>query len=142
LWWWGDSLFFKIPHLKSDALLTMLHPLLESVLHTVDHFKICLRAPFSWLEKPRNSMGQDLDCMVDVLMGFHRSTFSKPNTEFKSVVRSWRVVRSVSLAKGGTSKKRLSPHLHKVSTQSNKVSPRTLQTALDNISIGVISNVK
>jgi hypothetical protein len=35
--------------------------------------------PFSWLEKPRN-----LDCMADVLMGFHRSTFSKPNTEFKS----------------------------------------------------------
>jgi hypothetical protein len=25
-----------------------------------------------------------LDCMVDVLMGFHRSTFSKPNTEFSS----------------------------------------------------------
>jgi hypothetical protein len=39
------------------------------------------------------------------------------------------VVRSVSLAKGGTSKKRPSPHLHKVSIRSNKVSPRTLQTA-------------
>jgi hypothetical protein len=25
-----------------------------------------------------------LDCMEDVLMGFHRSTFSKPNTEFNS----------------------------------------------------------
>jgi hypothetical protein len=25
-----------------------------------------------------------LDCMADVLMGFHRSTFSKPNTEFNS----------------------------------------------------------
>jgi hypothetical protein len=23
-------------------------------------------------------MGRDLDCMADVLMGFHRSTFSKP----------------------------------------------------------------
>jgi hypothetical protein len=42
----------------------------------------------------------------------------------------WSVVRSTSLAKGGTSKKRPSPHLHKVPTQSNKVSPRTLQTAL------------
>jgi hypothetical protein len=31
-------------------------------------------------------------------------------------------VRSASLAKGGTSKKRLSLHLHKVLTQSNKVS--------------------
>jgi hypothetical protein len=27
---------------------------------------------------------RDLDCMADVLMGFHRSTFSKPNTEFNS----------------------------------------------------------
>jgi hypothetical protein len=38
--------------------------------------------------------------------------------------------KSASLAKGGTSKKRPSPHLHKVPTRSNKVSPRTLQTAL------------
>jgi hypothetical protein len=29
-------------------------------------------------------IGRDLDCMADVLMGFHRSTFSKPNTEFNS----------------------------------------------------------
>jgi hypothetical protein len=36
------------------------------------------------LEKPRNRMGRDLDCMADVLMGFHQSTFSKPNTEFNS----------------------------------------------------------
>jgi hypothetical protein len=34
------------------------------------------------------------------------------------------------LAKGGTSKKRQSPDLHKVLTQSNKVNPWTLQTAL------------
>jgi hypothetical protein len=32
--------------------------------------------------------------------------------------------------KGGTSKKIPSPHLHKVPTRSNKVSPRTFQTAL------------
>jgi hypothetical protein len=37
---------------------------------------------------------------------------------------------SASLAKGGASEKRPSPHLHKVPTQSNKVSPRTFQTAL------------
>jgi hypothetical protein len=55
-------LFFKVPPLASDALLTMLHPLLENMLQTVDLFKIsCLRAPFSWLEKPRNHMGQDLN---------------------------------------------------------------------------------
>jgi hypothetical protein len=34
-------------------------------------------------------------------------------------------VRSTSLANGGTSKKRPSPHLHKVPSQINKVSPRT-----------------
>jgi hypothetical protein len=52
---------------------------------TVDHFEIsCIWAPFSWLEKSRNSMGRDLDFMADVLTEFHRSTFSKPNTEFNS----------------------------------------------------------
>jgi hypothetical protein len=51
------------------------------VLQTVDHFEIsCFGASFSWLEKPGNRMGRDLDCMADVLMGFYRSTFSKPNT--------------------------------------------------------------
>jgi hypothetical protein len=85
LWRCGDSLFFEVPLLASDALLTTLHPLLENVLQTVDHFEISgLGAPFSWLEKPRNRMGRDLDCMGDVLMGFHRSTFSKPDTEFNS----------------------------------------------------------
>jgi hypothetical protein len=84
-WKCGDGLFFEVPHLASDALLTTLLPLLENVLQTVDHFEIsCLRASFSWLEKPRNRMERDLDCMADVLMGFHRSTFSKPNTEFNS----------------------------------------------------------
>jgi hypothetical protein len=39
-------------------------------------------------------------------------------------------VRSASFAKGGTSEKRPSPHLHKFPTRSNKVSPRTFQTAL------------
>jgi hypothetical protein len=42
----------------------------------------------------------------------------------------WSVIRSASLAKGGTSKKRPSPHLHQVPTRSNKLSPRTLKTAL------------
>jgi hypothetical protein len=81
----SDGLFFEVPPLASDALLTTLHPLLENVLQTVDHFEIsCLGTPFSWLEKPRNSMVRDLDCIADVLMGFHRSTPSKPNTEFNS----------------------------------------------------------
>jgi hypothetical protein len=85
LWRCGDRLFFGVPSFRSDALLTTLHPLLENVLRTVDHFEIsCLGAPFSWLEKPRNRMGRDLVCIMDVVMGFHRSTFSKPKTEFSS----------------------------------------------------------
>jgi hypothetical protein len=42
----------------------------------------------------------------------------------------WSVVKSASLTKGGTSKKRPSPNLHKVPTRNIKVSPLTLQTAL------------
>jgi hypothetical protein len=87
LWRCGDGLFFEVPPLASDTVLTTLHPLLENVLQTVDNFEISclLGAPFSWLGKPtRNCMGRDLDCMVDVLMEFHRTTFSKPNTEFNS----------------------------------------------------------
>jgi hypothetical protein len=86
LWRCGDGLFFEVSPLVSDELLTTLHPLLENVLQTVDHFEIsCLGVPISWLEKPRNLMGRDLDCMADVLIGFHRSTFSKPNTiQFRS----------------------------------------------------------
>jgi hypothetical protein len=45
------TVFFEVPPLASDALLTTLHPLLENVLQTVDHFEICLGAPFSWLKK-------------------------------------------------------------------------------------------
>jgi hypothetical protein len=63
----------------------MLHPLLENMLQTIDHFLIsCFRGPFSWLEKLRNCVGQDLDCMVDVLMEFHQSTFSRLIMEFNS----------------------------------------------------------
>jgi hypothetical protein len=42
----------------------------------------------------------------------------------------WSIVRSASLAKGGTLKKRPSLHLHKVPTQSNKVRPQPFLTAL------------
>jgi hypothetical protein len=72
-WRCGDVLFFKVLPLARNALLTMLHPLLENVLQTIDHIEIsCLEGLFSWMEKPINRMGQDLDCMVDVLIiGFH-----------------------------------------------------------------------
>jgi hypothetical protein len=56
----GDGLFFEVPPLTSDELLTTLHRLLENVLQTVDHFEIsCLEAPFSWLQKPRNTRGEN-----------------------------------------------------------------------------------
>jgi hypothetical protein len=54
----------------------------------------------------------------------------KFRSDQRSARSGWSVVRSASLAKGGTSKKRPSSHLHKVPTRSYKVSPGTLQTSL------------
>jgi hypothetical protein len=63
--------------------------------------------------------------------GLPTQEISKWSTVCSTFSRSgWSVVRSASLAKGGTSEKRPSPHLHEVPTRSNKVSPRTLQAAL------------
>jgi hypothetical protein len=64
--------------------------------------------------------------------GAPRQEISKWSTVCSTFSRGgWSVVRSASLAKGGTSKKRPSPHIHKeVPTRSNKVSPRTFQTVL------------
>jgi hypothetical protein len=65
LWRCDDGLFFQAPPSASDAPLTTLHPLLENVLQTVDHFEIsCLEPPFSWLEKPRNRIGRDLKLIL------------------------------------------------------------------------------
>jgi hypothetical protein len=62
--------------------------------------------------------------------GAPKQEISKWSTICIMFLRSgWSIIRSASLAKGGTSKKRLSLHLHKVLTWSNKVSPWTLQTA-------------
>jgi hypothetical protein len=53
LWRCGDGLFFEVPPLASDAILTTLHPLVENVLQTVDHFEIsCLGAPFHGWKSP------------------------------------------------------------------------------------------
>jgi len=58
LWRYSDGLFFEVPPLASDEFLTLHHPLLENVLQTIDHLEIsCLKAPFSWMEKPRNCTG-------------------------------------------------------------------------------------
>jgi hypothetical protein len=63
--------------------------------------------------------------------GAPRQEISKFSTVYSTFPRSgWSVVGNASLPKGGTSKKRPSPHLHKVRTRSSKVSPRNFQTAL------------
>jgi hypothetical protein len=59
------------------------------------------------------------------------SSWSLRQTACSTFSRSgWSVVRSASLAKGGTSKKNPSPRLHNVPTRSNKVNPWTFQMAL------------
>jgi hypothetical protein len=155
LWRCGDGLFFEVPPLASDVLLTTLHPLLENVLQTVDHLEIlCLGAPFSWLEKPRNLMGARSglyggcsDGVPPISVSASIATFLSRNADtplrllrhpkkgsFRTTVTpfsrsGWSVVRSTSLAKGSTSKKRPSLHLHKkIRPGSNKMNPRTLQT--------------
>jgi hypothetical protein len=163
LWRRGDGLFFELPPLASDELLTTLHPLPETVLQSVDHFEISyIEAPFSWLEKPRESHGARSELYggcSDGIPPIHffqteqriqlrsrpmrfldfshhekgapRQENSKLSTAYSTFSRSgWSVVRSASLVTGSTSKKRPSPHLHKVPTRSNKVSPQTFQTAL------------
>jgi hypothetical protein len=68
--------------------LTTLHPLLEKALQTVDDFEIsCLGATFSWLEELKNRMGRNLDCMADVLMGLHRSTFLQAENRIQFTFR-------------------------------------------------------
>jgi hypothetical protein len=63
--------------------------------------------------------------------GAPRQEISKWSKVCNAFSRSgWRVVRRASLSKGGHSKRRQSPHLHRVPSQSNKVSPLTFHTAL------------
>jgi hypothetical protein len=51
--------FFEVPPLVSDAILTTLHPLLENVLQTVDHFEISyLGAPFHGWKSPEFVWGE------------------------------------------------------------------------------------
>jgi hypothetical protein len=48
--------FFEVPPLASDALLTTLHPLLENVMQTVDHFEIS-RSSLFMVGKAQKSHG-------------------------------------------------------------------------------------
>jgi hypothetical protein len=57
-WRCGDGISFDVPPLKSDVLLTTLHPLFENVLQTVDYFEIsCLGAPFHGWKSPEIALG-------------------------------------------------------------------------------------
>jgi hypothetical protein len=59
LWKCGDGLFFEVPPLASDALLTTLYPLLENVLQTVDYFDIsCPEIPFHGWKNSEISWGE------------------------------------------------------------------------------------
>jgi hypothetical protein len=90
LWRCGDGLFFVVPPLASDTLLTTLHPLLENMLQTVDHFEIsCLGAPFPSLEKSINRMGRDLDYMADILMGFTDPLFPSRTQNWIQILPPW-----------------------------------------------------
>jgi hypothetical protein len=71
---------------------------------------------------------RNADALLSLLLHPKKGSFKTTVTPFSR--SEWSVVRSASLAKGGTSKNRPSLHLHKFPTRSNKVSPRTLQTAL------------
>jgi hypothetical protein len=159
LLWIGDCLFFEVPPLASDALLTTLHSLLEK--RAADRWSLRNFLPWSSLfmaGKAQKSHGArsglyggcsdgvppihffqaehriQFRCRPMRFMGFYshekgapRQEISKWSTVCSKFSRSgWSVVRSASLAEGGTSKKRPSPYLHKVLTRSNKVSPRTL----------------
>jgi hypothetical protein len=117
LWRCCDGLFFEVPPLASDELLTTLHPLLENVLQTVDHFEIsCTGAPFSWLEKPINRMGARSGLYGGCSNGVPPIHFFQP--EHRSQFRS-RLAREVLRKETVTAP-----------PQSNKVSPRTFQTAI------------
>jgi hypothetical protein len=63
--------------------------------------------------------------------GVLRQEITMGSTVCSIFLRSrWSSIRSALLAKGGTLKTRPSPHLYKILTWSNKVSPQTFKTAL------------
>jgi hypothetical protein len=59
LWRCGDGLFFEVPPLASDVLLTTLHLLLENLLQTVDHLKfLASEFPFYGWKSPEITCGE------------------------------------------------------------------------------------
>jgi hypothetical protein len=161
LWRCDDGLFFEVPPLASDANApptsrklaadswSLWNFLPRSSLFMVGEAQKShgarsqLNSVFS-LEKvdrwnPIRTSAIQSRSRVMRLLGFSNHENGAPRQEISEwstvcstfSIRGWSVVRSASLAKGGTSKKkkRPSPHLHKVPIRNNKVSPRTFQTA-------------
>jgi hypothetical protein len=133
LWRCGDGLFSKyLPWQAMHCLQRSTHfsktcfrPLITSKF-LVDRWNSIRTFAIQSRSRPMRFLG-----FSNYEKGAPRQEISKWSTVCSTFSRSgWSVVRSLSLAKGGTSKKRPSPHLHKVPTRSNKVSPRTFQTAL------------
>jgi hypothetical protein len=59
LWRCNEGLFFEVPPLASDALFTMLHPLIANMLQTSDHFKfLALELPFHGWESLEITWGE------------------------------------------------------------------------------------
>jgi hypothetical protein len=95
-----DSFYYSESELRGGAATVSFSKyLLWQAMHFLQrsiHFsKTCCRPlitskflaselPFHGLKSPEIAWGRDLVCMADVLMGFHRSTFSKSKTEFNS----------------------------------------------------------
>jgi hypothetical protein len=168
LWRCSDGLFRSTP-LANCALLTALHALLENVLQIVCRKLqdsgtrgFLPRSSLFMVGKAQKSHGPRLygrcsNGVPPMSVSATIATFQSRNADaprrllrhlkkgpFKTTVTlfsrsGWSVVRSESLAKGGNSKERPSPHLHKVPTRSNKVSKRPSYDTLSSInSTGLI----
>jgi hypothetical protein len=95
-------------------------------LEEVDRWNPIRTSPIQFRSRPMRFLG-----FSNNEKGAPRQEISKWSTVCTTFSRSgWSVVRIASLAKGGTSKKRPSPHIHKVPNRSHKLSSRTFQTAL------------
>jgi hypothetical protein len=142
--WWrcGDGLFFEVPPLATDAFLTTLHPLLENVLQTVDHFEIsCHGAPFHGWKSSEIAWGEIWSvwrmfqwCSTDPLFSSRtqNSIQISPHAisglfqprKWSSDARNFEVINGlqhvfekwVERCKKRIACKRPSPHLHKVPT--------------------------
>jgi hypothetical protein len=154
LWRYGDGLFFEVPPLESDTLLTTLHPLLENVLQTVcrklqedsgaEQAVLTSELSFHGRKRPKIAEAisglyggcsngglpisvspsiatfqtHNADAPLRLLRHPKKSSFKTTETPFSR--NRWSVVKSASLPKGDTSKKRQSPHLHEIPTRSNE----------------------